>query len=162
MPSRSAEEPRRGRVSPSDWIRRRSPNRPLQQRTDALLVIDAANVVGSRPDGWWRDRAAAARRLVERASVAIDAGLLSPPVVIVLEGIARSGHPQVSTGAVRVVHAPASGDAAMLSLIADRQVGTGRTSPVVLVSADRQLGAAARSLGADVRAPTWLLERLGR
>jgi hypothetical protein len=21
------------------------------------LVVDAANVVGSRPDGWWRDRA---------------------------------------------------------------------------------------------------------
>ena len=27
------------------------------------LVVDAANVVGSRPDGWWRDRAGAARRL---------------------------------------------------------------------------------------------------
>ncbi|MET1154451.1 NUDIX domain-containing protein, partial [Arthrobacter sp.] len=29
-----------------------------------LLVIDAANVVGSRPDGWWKDRAGAARRLL--------------------------------------------------------------------------------------------------
>ena len=28
-----------------------------------VLVVDAANVVGSRPDGWWKDRAGAARRL---------------------------------------------------------------------------------------------------
>ncbi len=30
----------------------------------ALIVVDAANVVGSRPDGWWRNRAGAARRLL--------------------------------------------------------------------------------------------------
>jgi hypothetical protein len=30
-----------------------------------LIVVDAANVIGSRPDGWWRDRQAAARRLIE-------------------------------------------------------------------------------------------------
>ena len=23
-----------------------------------VLIVDGANVVGSRPDGWWRDRAA--------------------------------------------------------------------------------------------------------
>ncbi|MFC5911734.1 NTP pyrophosphohydrolase, partial [Streptacidiphilus monticola] len=28
-----------------------------------LLVVDAANVVGSVPDGWWRDRHGAAERL---------------------------------------------------------------------------------------------------
>jgi predicted RNA-binding protein with PIN domain len=27
-------------------------------------VVDGNNVMGSRPDGWWRDRAGAARRLV--------------------------------------------------------------------------------------------------
>ena len=35
-----------------------------------LLVVDGANVVGSRPDGWWKDRAGAARRLHERLLVA--------------------------------------------------------------------------------------------
>src|SRR6266540_35998 len=30
---------------------------------DLVLVVDAANVVGSRPDGWWRDRHGAAERL---------------------------------------------------------------------------------------------------
>ncbi|NEY36686.1 NTP pyrophosphohydrolase, partial [Streptomyces sp. PRKS01-65] len=31
-----------------------------------LVIVDAANVVGSVPDGWWRDRPAAARRLRDR------------------------------------------------------------------------------------------------
>ena len=30
------------------------------------VVVDGANVVGSRPDGWWRDRPGAARRLAGR------------------------------------------------------------------------------------------------
>ncbi|HEX2323496.1 MAG TPA: NUDIX hydrolase, partial [Streptosporangiaceae bacterium] len=33
--------------------------------TPLTIIVDAANVVGSRPDGWWRDRAGAARRLIE-------------------------------------------------------------------------------------------------
>lgn len=28
-------------------------------------LVDGTNVVGSRPDGWWRDRPAAFRRLVD-------------------------------------------------------------------------------------------------
>ena len=31
-----------------------------------MLVIDVSNVLGSRPDGWWRDRAAATEALVAR------------------------------------------------------------------------------------------------
>ncbi len=44
--------------------------------------IDAANVIGSRPDGWWRDREGAARRFVgevrewasDESTVVLDAG----------------------------------------------------------------------------------------
>jgi hypothetical protein len=36
----------------------------------SVLVVDAANVVGSRPDGWWKDRPGAARRLHEELQVA--------------------------------------------------------------------------------------------
>ena len=36
----------------------------------SLLVVDGANVVGATPDGWWKDRAGAARRLHERLLVA--------------------------------------------------------------------------------------------
>src|ERR1700741_2715903 len=52
------------------------------------LIIDAANVVGSRPDGWWKDRAGAARRLHEQLLVA---DLPYDDVVLVLEGQAKGG-----------------------------------------------------------------------
>ena len=46
----------------------RAPRLPPLRRGDGVSprwVVDASNVIGSRPDGWWRDRAGAARRLVE-------------------------------------------------------------------------------------------------
>ncbi|MCS5719904.1 NUDIX hydrolase [Herbiconiux sp. CPCC 205763] len=68
------------------------------------IVVDAANVVGSRPDGWWKDRAGAAARLlrqVEALSAAgVDAsefglsmGRTWPQFSVVLEGQARKGAP---------------------------------------------------------------------
>ena len=32
----------------------------------ARLIVDGNNVMGSRPDGWWKDRAGASRRIVEQ------------------------------------------------------------------------------------------------
>jgi hypothetical protein len=56
---------------------------------DRLIVVDAANVVGSRPDGWWRDRAGAARRLLVKLA-GLEERLAEPvEVVVVLEGAAR-------------------------------------------------------------------------
>jgi len=57
----------------------------------AVLLIDAANVVGSRPTGWWRDRAGAAEQFVSRVRDATAVSKLSPSVVVVLEGLARQG-----------------------------------------------------------------------
>ena len=37
-----------------------------------MLVVDGNNVMGSRPDGWWKDRAGATRRLVERLGAWAD------------------------------------------------------------------------------------------
>ena len=71
-----------------------------------VLVVDGANVVGARPDGWWRDRAGAAARLHDRL-VAADLGT---DVVLVLEGRARPGVPEGTQGRVRTVHATGSGD----------------------------------------------------
>ncbi len=44
------------------------------------LIVDGMNVIGSVPDGWWRDRTAAMRRLLER----LEAG-----TVLVLDGDPR-------------------------------------------------------------------------
>jgi hypothetical protein len=57
------------------------------------FVVDAANVIGSRPDGWWRDRPGAAARLLSALAAALRSGALTGPVVVVLEGAARAGAP---------------------------------------------------------------------
>jgi len=120
-----------------------------------VLLIDAANVVGSRPDGWWRDRAGAARTLVARIRSATEAGALTPPVVVVLEGAARRGAGEGVAGGVTVVHAAGEGDDTLVV------VATDANEPVVLVSADRALGDRCRAVGGDVVGPRWLLDRLG-
>ena len=120
-----------------------------------MLLIDAANVVGSRPDGWWRDRAGAARTLVARVRTAVCLGVLTAPVVVVLEGAARSGAGEDDAGErVRVAHAPGLGDDTVVALAA------AAPGPVTVVSADRALGDRCRAVGAEVVGPTWLLDRL--
>lgn len=119
-----------------------------------MLLIDAANVVGSRPTGWWRDRGKAAGQLVEAVQVATSAGSLPQPVVVVLEGAARQGAEEGARGGVTIIHAPGLGDDTLVDL------ATAAGERVVLVSADRALGQRCRVVGADVVGPTWLLDRL--
>ena len=119
-----------------------------------MLLIDAANVIGSRPTGWWRDRPGAARELTRRVRRAAAAGKLPCPVVLVLEGQAKKGVDEGLADGVEVVHAPGQGDDTIASLAAESD------QQVVLVSADRQLAERARRSGADVVSPTWLLDRL--
>jgi hypothetical protein len=119
-----------------------------------MLLIDAANVVGSRPNGWWRDRPGAARTFVQRVRDATDAGRLSEPVVIVLEGQARKGATEGESGGVEVVHAQGEGDDTLAAL------ADSGPRPVTLVTADRGLTERARKVGAEVVGPRWLLDRL--
>jgi len=125
----------------------------LAARAD-VLVIDGANVVGSRPDGWWNDRPAAAARL--HASL-LDARLLAPRVVLVLEGRARAGVPKGVTGAVEVVHAVSEGDDTIVEEVR-RAVDAGETAAVV--TADRGLAARVERLGSTLLRPGWLLGRI--
>ena len=90
----------------------------------SLLIVDGANVVGSRPDGWWRDRPGAARRLWEGLA-AVD---LADEVVLVLEGAARKGVPAGRSGSVDTLHAPGSGDDAIVDA-ARTKVARDGTSP---------------------------------
>ncbi|MFC0004412.1 hypothetical protein [Micromonospora siamensis] len=115
-----------------------------------LLIVDAANVVGSRPDGWWRDRAGAAARLRDGLAGLAGAGL--PPelpgpveVVLVVEGAARgvTGTPEVT-----VVAAPGSGDDTIVELVAE--AGNRRRA---VVTADRGLRERVVALGAEVYGP---------
>ena len=123
-----------------------------------LLVVDAANVVGSVPDGWWRDRAGATRRLRDAlAPLAADGlppapdvpeWLRRPPfeLVLVVEGAARKVE---GVDGVRVVSATGSGDDAIVELV--RAEGIDRSCAVV--TADRGLRARVTALGAIVLGP---------
>jgi len=118
--------------------------------TPPLLVVDAANVVGSVPDGWWRDRAGATARLRDRLARVAAAGVagLAPPVevVLVVEGAARDV-PAIE--GVRVVAAPRSGDDAIVDLVGRERSDRTR----VVVTADRQLRERVQRLGASVLGP---------
>lgn len=120
-----------------------------RDRTAAVrLVVDAANVVGARPDGWWRDRAGAARRLMDglrrlpgRQVTSPDGPVTVSSLTVVLEGRAReaAGEGQEeSVGDVEVVLAPGSGDDAIVELVVAR-VDAGYR--LALVTADRGLRA---------------------
>ena len=130
----------------------------MPANTSKLLVVDAANVVGSRPTGWWKDRAGAARNLHTQLVSALEAGRLEPGVVLVLEGKARDGVPENTEGDLHVVHAGGSGDDAIVALV---EHATGDGDSVTVVTADRELRDRAQRLDASVVGPKWLLELLG-
>ena len=134
------------------------------------IIVDAANVMGSRPDGWWRDRAGAARRLIDELSRLSVTGLTSlpesvtPPVlerwfpqfVVVLEGAAKAGWgPDADAPArLRVVSAKGSGDDEIAALAAEQP------GQRLVVTADRELRARCEAAGASVVGPRWLLDLL--
>jgi hypothetical protein len=120
-----------------------------------MLLVDAANVVGSRPTGWWRDRAGAARTFVEQVRAAVAAGGIAQPVTVVLEGKAREGVPVGRADGVSVVHAAGSGDDTLVDIAGRSSAGV-----ITLVTADRELRRRAEAVGADVVGPKWLFALL--
>ena len=118
-----------------------------------MLVIDAANVIGSRPTGWWRDRPGAALRFTEQVRATVTVGALEPPVSVVLEGQFRRGAAEADIDGVVVVHAPGEGDDTIAA------VAAAHDEPIV-VTADRGLADRVRAAGGTVVGPNWLLDRL--
>ncbi len=114
-----------------------------------LVIVDAANVVGSVPDGWWRDRRGAAERLRDRLVAFAEGGLPGRAgpleIVLVVEGAARG---VASVPGVRAVSAPGSGDDRMVELVAEAG-----DRDVLVVTADRELRRRVAELGAEVTGP---------
>jgi hypothetical protein len=121
----------------------------------SVLVVDAANVVGSRPDGWWRDRAGATERLLARLALlpgtTAGGGVECSAVVAVVEGRAR-GVPEPA--GVRLVRAPGSGDDALVAYATEHAA-----EDLLVVTADRGLRDRLPA-GLAVAGPGWLLEVL--
>ncbi|MEV6738449.1 NTP pyrophosphohydrolase [Streptomyces sp. NPDC051104] len=114
-----------------------------------LVIVDGANVVGSVPDGWWRDRRGAADRLRDRLVPFAADGLPGFPgpleVVLVVEGAARGVE---AVPGIRVDAAPGSGDDRIVELVAEAG-----DRPVLVVTADRELRRRVTDLGAEVTGP---------
>ena len=121
----------------------------------SVLIVDGANVVGSRPDGWWRDRAGAAARLHGRLAIADTS---YDEIVLVLEGQAKGGVPRGTDGHLRTVHATKDGDA---TITAETRAARDREARVVVVTADRALCQRVELLGARTMSPGWLLDQIG-
>ncbi|MEU3521926.1 NTP pyrophosphohydrolase [Streptomyces sp. NPDC006654] len=123
----------------------------MDEEAPLLVIVDGANVVGSRPDGWWRDRRGAAERLRDRLA---ERGLPGRPtpveLVLVVEGAARG---VASVPGVRVESAPGSGDDRIVELAAEEP---GR--PRLVITADRELRRRVTELGAEVIGPSALLQ----
>ncbi|MYQ38954.1 MULTISPECIES: NTP pyrophosphohydrolase [unclassified Streptomyces] len=116
----------------------------------ALVIVDAANVVGSVPDGWWRDRRGAAERLRDSLVPYAAEGLPGEPgpveLVLVVEGAARG---VTSVPGVRVEAAPGSGD----DLIAELATTAHGVRSCVVVTADRGLRQRVEAYGARCTGP---------
>jgi len=115
-----------------------------------LVIVDGANVVGSVPDGWWRDRRGAAVRLRDSLVPYATDGLPGLPgpvrIVLVVEGAARGVE---SVDGVEVSPAPGSGD----DLIAELAAATAPERDCVVVTADRGLRQRVEAYGARCVGP---------
>jgi predicted RNA-binding protein with PIN domain len=124
----------------------------------ARWLIDGNNVMGSRPDGWWRDRRGAARRLV--AELERHPWPEGAEVTVIFDGPGWGPEPEGAEHqtVVQVVHAGRhrSADDAIVEA-AGRQ-----GSAVVVVTSDRGLRDRVRALGAEIVPSRSLLDRLGR
>lgn len=131
-----------------------------------VVLVDAANVVGSTPDGWWKDRAGATERLVSRIEQLADAGLdagdlglaldhWQPLFAVVVEGQARSVPD--AHGSTLVYRADGSGDDE-IARRGEQLVRSGMR--VTAVTSDRELRDRLERAGADVRGTRWLREQL--
>ncbi|MFJ6216525.1 NTP pyrophosphohydrolase [Streptomyces sp. NPDC092296] len=132
----------------------------MEGQSRPLLIVDGANVVGSVPDGWWRDRRGAAERLRDSLAGIAAAGLPEGggapswacggplEVLLVVEGAARG---VAEVPGVRVASATGSGDDLIVRLAAAEGPSTGRRC--LVATADRELRSRLTALGAAVVGP---------
>lgn len=118
-------------------------------------LVDAMNVIGSRPDGWWRDRHAAMVQLVDQLERWGERS--GDQVTVVLEGAPK---PPITSHSIEIVSAPrptrnAADDEIVRLLESDPDPGE-----VTVVTSDKALVERVRELGAAVEPASSLRRRL--
>jgi predicted RNA-binding protein with PIN domain len=118
-------------------------------------LVDGMNVIGSRPDGWWRDRDAAMLRLVKL--IEHWAAYEGEDVTVVFE---RAPRPPIRSTVIEIAHAPkpkadAADDEIIRRLRADPQ-----PTAVRVVTSDRWLADRAWAVGASVEGADSFRSRL--
>jgi predicted RNA-binding protein with PIN domain len=112
------------------------------------LVVDGNNVFGSRPDGWWRDRDGAARKLVtELQSRAARTG---DRITVVFDGRPAPGLDEGDHGGIEVLYARRPGRDAGDDRIVEAVRSDADPAAIVVVTSDRELARRVRALGARV------------
>jgi predicted RNA-binding protein with PIN domain len=113
-------------------------------------LVDGMNLIGSRPDGWWADRAGAMRQLVsELARYVADSG---DEVTVVFDGSPseeRPGPVGAAAGRLWVAFAPGGRDAAD-DVIAERVARVGDPAAIRVVTSDKSLSDRVREHGIEV------------
>lgn len=116
------------------------------------------NVIGSRPDGWWRDRDAAVRRLVESLQrLHTSAG---GRVTVVFDGRPVPDLPEGDHAGVTVRYARRRGPDAADDRILELLAVSDDPGAWTVVTSDRDLRRKSEALGARVVGASALLSRL--
>lgn len=110
-------------------------------------LVDGMNVIGTRPDAWWRDRDAAMLRLVDLLER--WAAAEGEDVVVVFE---RRPSPPIRSSVIEVASAPRPKPDAADDEIIRRLALEAHVAAVRVVTSDRWLAQRARALGATVEA----------
>ena len=124
------------------------------------LIVDGNNVIGSRPDGWWRDRTGATRRLIaalQRLAAAND-----DRIAVVLDGRPLADLPEGVHNGVLVAYATRGGRDAADDRIAAEVARDRDPASLVVITSDRALSDRVRDAGARVESAGSLLDRIDR
>ena len=120
------------------------------------MIVDGNNVMGSRPDGWWRDRAGAAKRLVAQLGAWAAAG--DRDVFVFFDG-APPGDLE-APDRVEVRFARRAGRDAADDDIAAYVAAAEEPGALRVITSDAELARRVRAHGADVRGARSLLDEL--
>lgn len=117
-----------------------------------IILVDGNNVIGAVADGWWRDRPAAARRLLARLQCL--AAREAAPVVLVLD-VPQADLAEGEHGGVTVRYATRRGRDA-----ADDRIRELVLAGATVVTSDRALRRDVEAAGATVVGAGAFLARL--